>query len=103
VRDDVGAVVHRSSIATGRFAPPGARIIQTRPSWTVPGAPASALQAETHPDNRASQRVLEKAGFQLEGRLRRTVFSRGRWRDTLMCSLLRDEWQGPRLLLQGAA
>ncbi len=60
------------------------------------------IQAETHPENRASQRVLEKAGFQLEGRLRRTVFSRGRWRDTLMYSLLRDEWQGPRLLPQGA-
>ncbi len=60
------------------------------------------IQAETHPENRASQRVLEKAGFQLEGRLRRTVFSRGRWRDTLMYSLLREEWSGPRLLPQGA-
>jgi RimJ/RimL family protein N-acetyltransferase len=60
------------------------------------------IQAETHPDNRASQRVLEKAGFQLEGRLRRTVFSRGQWRDTLMYSLLRDEWVQPRLLSAGA-
>ena len=60
------------------------------------------IQAETHPDNHASQRVLEKAGFQLEGRLRRTVFSRGQWRDTLMYSLLREEWQRPRLLPQGA-
>jgi RimJ/RimL family protein N-acetyltransferase len=59
------------------------------------------IQAETHPDNRASQRVLEKAGFQLEGRLRRTVFSRGQWRDTLMYSLLRDEWGQPRLLSAG--
>jgi RimJ/RimL family protein N-acetyltransferase len=61
------------------------------------------IQAETHPDNRASQRVLEKAGFQLEGRLRRTVFSRGRWRDTLMFSVLREEWREPRLLGPGAA
>ena len=59
------------------------------------------IQAETHPDNHASQRVLEKAGFTLEGRLRRTVFSRGRWRDTLMFSLLRDEWLRPRLLPAG--
>ena len=60
------------------------------------------IQAETHPENRSSQRVLEKASFQLEGRLRRTVFSRGRWRDTLMYSLLREEWQQPRLLPAGA-
>jgi len=63
---------------------------------------AERIQAETHPENRASQRVLEKAGFQLEGRLRRTVFSRGHWRDSLMYSLLREEWSGPRLLPKGA-
>jgi RimJ/RimL family protein N-acetyltransferase len=60
------------------------------------------IQAETHPENRASQRVLEKAGFQLEGRLRRTVFSRGRWRDTLMVSHLREEWRRPQHLPHGA-
>lgn len=60
------------------------------------------IQAETHPDNRASQRVLERAGFQLEGRLRRTVFSRGQWRDTLMYSLLREEWRQARILPSGA-
>jgi RimJ/RimL family protein N-acetyltransferase len=33
------------------------------------------LAALCHPDNRASARVLEKAGFQLEGVLRRhTIF-----------------------------
>jgi RimJ/RimL family protein N-acetyltransferase len=61
--------------------------------------PIERIQAETHPDNAASTRVLEKAGFRLEARLRRTVFSRGEWRDTLMFALLRDEWGGPRALL----
>jgi RimJ/RimL family protein N-acetyltransferase len=32
----------------------------------------SAIQAETHPDNVASQRVLEKAGFTLEGHIRKS-------------------------------
>jgi RimJ/RimL family protein N-acetyltransferase len=61
------------------------------------------IQAETHPANVASQRVLEKAGFSLEGRLRSTVFSRGAWRDSLMFSLLRDEWGSPRLIAAAPA
>jgi RimJ/RimL family protein N-acetyltransferase len=59
------------------------------------------IQAETHPANAASQRVLEKAGFSREGILRRTFFSRGVWRDTAMYSLLREEWGAPRILPAG--
>jgi RimJ/RimL family protein N-acetyltransferase len=59
------------------------------------------IQAETHPANAASQRVLEKAGFTREGILRRSFFSRGVWRDTAMYSLLREEWGGPRVLPAG--
>ena len=59
------------------------------------------IQAETHPANTASQRVLEKAGFRREGVLRRTFFSRGVWRDTAMYSLLREEWGAPRVLPAG--
>jgi RimJ/RimL family protein N-acetyltransferase len=60
------------------------------------------IQAETHPDNGASRRVLEKVGFTFEGRLRRSFFSRGVWRDTAMHSILREEWGGPRVLPLGA-
>lgn len=56
------------------------------------------VQAETHPDNKASQRVLEKAGFRLEGRIRKSFFSRGVYRDTAMYSILRDEWKEPKIL-----
>lgn len=59
------------------------------------------VQAETHPDNRASQRVLEKAGFFLEGRIRKSFFSRGVYRDTAMYSILREEWKAPRILPHG--
>jgi ribosomal-protein-alanine N-acetyltransferase len=59
------------------------------------------IQAQTHPANAASQRVLEKAGFTREGILRRTFFSRGIWRDTAMHSLLREEWGSPRVLPKG--
>jgi ribosomal-protein-alanine N-acetyltransferase len=35
------------------------------------------IQAETHPNNTASQRVLEKNGFQKEGFIRKSFYSRG--------------------------
>jgi len=59
------------------------------------------IQAETHPDNIASQRVLEKAGFKKEGIIRKSFFSRGVWRDTAMFSILRDEWNAPKVLPLG--
>ena len=45
-------------------------------------------------DNIASARVLERLGFRQEGRLRRNEFFKGRWWDTLLYALLRDEWDG---------
>ena len=56
------------------------------------------IQAETHPENIASQRVLEKAGFKKEGIIRKSFFSRGIWRDTAMFSILREEWKEPKTL-----
>ena len=56
------------------------------------------IQAETHPQNIASQRVLEKAGFKKEGTIRESFFSRGMWRDTAMLSILREEWKEPKTL-----
>lgn len=56
------------------------------------------IQAETHPANIASQRVLEKAGFKKEGIIRKSFFSRGVWRDTAMFSILREEWKSPKVL-----
>ncbi|MYC29416.1 MAG: GNAT family N-acetyltransferase [Chloroflexi bacterium] len=44
-------------------------------------------------DNSASSRVLERLGFRQEGRLRRNEFFKGRWWDTLLYALLRDEWE----------
>ena len=44
-------------------------------------------------DNTASARVLERLGFRQEGRLRRNEFFKGRWWDTLLYALLREEWK----------
>lgn len=44
---------------------------------------AHRLYAEIDPDNAASAHVVEKCGFELEGRLREKQHVRGSWRDVL--------------------
>jgi RimJ/RimL family protein N-acetyltransferase len=41
--------------------------------------------------NRASQRVLEKLGMRLEGRLRQDEYFKVRWWDTLIYAILEHE------------
>lgn len=50
------------------------------------------VEAACGPENVASQKVLSKLGFSLEGRLRDHVFTNGAWRDSLLYSLLVSEW-----------
>jgi len=57
------------------------------------------IQAATHINNTPCQRVLEKAGFQKEGTLRKSYFIRGEWKDLFMYSILREEWKRPRILV----
>jgi [ribosomal protein S5]-alanine N-acetyltransferase len=47
-------------------------------------------------ENTASAHVLEKIGMRLEGRLREKEWMKGRWWDTLLYAVLRDEWRGNR-------
>jgi ribosomal-protein-alanine N-acetyltransferase len=56
------------------------------------------IQAIVDMRNKASQRVLEKAGFQREGTIRKALFNRGKLRDYYLCSILRDEWKEPKIL-----
>jgi len=56
------------------------------------------IQAATVPGNVASQKVLEKAGFKKEGTLRKSYFLRGEWTDSLIYSILREEWKEPKIL-----
>jgi RimJ/RimL family protein N-acetyltransferase len=56
--------------------------------WTFAELPVARLQLTTHPDNPASQRVAEKAGFTREGVLRAWVDQRGERVNLVMWSLL---------------
>jgi RimJ/RimL family protein N-acetyltransferase len=61
------------------------------------------IQACTDARNVDSQKVLEKAGFQKEGTMRKEEFIRGEWRDRYLYSLLKDEWKGPKILTKTAS
>lgn len=56
------------------------------------------IQADTDTENLASQEVLEKVGFKKEGVIRKHFFSSGKWRDSFLYSILREEWKEPKIL-----
>ncbi len=56
------------------------------------------IQACTDTRNLASQKVLEKAGFKKEGTMRKYLFIRGQPRDACLYSILREEWEEPKIL-----
>ena len=60
----------------------------------------SRVQAIISIRNKASERVLEKAGFTREGTIRRHV--RGARRDAYLYSILREEWKEPKILTKTA-
>jgi RimJ/RimL family protein N-acetyltransferase len=57
--------------------------------------PVHRLQAGTELGNVAEQRALERVGFRREGVARGLYFRDGRWRDSVMYSLLRDDPRMP--------
>ena len=59
---------------------------------------APCIQTSTDARNTASQRVLEKIGFKKEGTMRKRFYSRGDWQDTILFSILREEWKEPKIL-----
>ena len=56
------------------------------------------IQAQTDVKNVGSQKVLKKAGFRIEGTIRKPFFLRGQLRDTYLYSILREEWKEPKIL-----
>jgi ribosomal-protein-alanine N-acetyltransferase len=50
------------------------------------------IEAICDVENTASRRVMEKCGMQLDGILRQHLFQKGRFRDSALYSILREEW-----------
>jgi RimJ/RimL family protein N-acetyltransferase len=56
--------------------------------------PINRIQATVLPGHAASERVLEKCGFQFEGLMRQAIFHQGQHQDLRLYAILRDE-SGP--------
>jgi ribosomal-protein-alanine N-acetyltransferase len=56
------------------------------------------IQAQTDMRNVASLKVLEKVGFKKEGIVRNFGFIRGKYVDSCLCSIIREEWKEPKIL-----
>jgi len=50
------------------------------------------IEADIHPDNTASQRILERLHFRREGHLRQRWFVHGEISDSIIYGLLRPDW-----------
>jgi RimJ/RimL family protein N-acetyltransferase len=68
-----------------RFA---SRAVALLARWALTDAGLARVQAHVEPDNTASQRLLESAGFQREGHLRSYLVFEGRRADAFIYSLL---------------
>lgn len=53
----------------------------------------SRIWGARSPDNIASQQVMSGAGMVEEGRIRRHLWTRGAWRDSIVHSILDGEWK----------
>ncbi|MFI5986702.1 GNAT family N-acetyltransferase [Streptomyces sp. NPDC051555] len=81
-------------IAIGLFAEHRGRGIGTRAQrqlveYLFEHTRAERVQVCTDADNIAEQRAVVKAGFELEGRIRRAQWRAGAWHDQLIYSVLR--------------
>jgi len=62
-------------------------------AWTYANFPQmERLYAGIFEDNKASVKVVERAGFLFEGRLRKAVYKNGKHMDALVYSFIREDW-----------
>ena len=60
-------------------------------AWGFEHMELNRIEAQVHPDNQASQLLLERLDFQMEGRARQAGFWLGRHQDLISLSLLRED------------
>ena len=105
----IGLVVHfgqsSGSITIGYAIEPseqgkgyGTEALQLMVDYLFLAKEIHRVQANTDPENKISQHILEKAGFKKEGVSRKSSFARGQWQDEQHYSILREEWKKPRIL-----
>lgn len=91
-------LVDQGNVQMGYWVKPEARgrgiasrALRLLSEWAVAEVPTARVQLLTEPENVASQRVAENAGFRRECVLRSYLVVRGRRRDGVMFSLLAED------------
>ena len=70
----------------------GTDAVRTLVGWGFNTLNLNRVFLRVYADNPRGIRCYEKAGFQLEGRLRQDNFNNGAYRDTLLMAILREKW-----------
>jgi [ribosomal protein S5]-alanine N-acetyltransferase len=70
----------------------GTRAVRLCTSFDFRELGLEKVMASVFVENVASRRMMEKAGYRQFGLLRHDDFRDGRWHDTWLCDILRDEW-----------
>ncbi len=86
---DLGYVFHRSYWGKGYATEATEAVID----FGFSQLKMHRIWATCDPPNKASARVLEKAGMKREGLLRKNVFQKGAWRDSYLYALLESDSQ----------
>lgn len=72
----------------------GTDVVRTFVAWAFRTLNLNRVHLRVFEDNGPAVRCYEKAGFRLEGRQRQSRWQDGRYVDTLLMAVLRDEWNG---------
>jgi RimJ/RimL family protein N-acetyltransferase len=86
-RCEIGYFLAREERGRGLMA----RAVRLLSRWIFDTLPMDRLEIHTEPQNQASCRVAERAGFTFEGVLRSHFVNKGRRRDAASYSLIRGE------------
>lgn len=95
---EIGYDVVRSERGKGY----GSEAVQLMVDYLFLSKDVARIQAFTDVRNRASQRVLEKAGFKREGTLGGAGLVRGHRADAYMYGILREEWKEHKIPTKAA-
>ncbi|MEH3139854.1 MAG: GNAT family protein [Mycobacterium kyogaense] len=86
-RGEIGYVLHRDHWSQGLATETAVMLLR----FGFDELGLRRISATCHPENRASARVLQKAGLVFEGRMRSHMLVRGHWRDSLLYAIVRDD------------
>ncbi|MCU1281156.1 MAG: hypothetical protein JWM53_4702 [bacterium] len=90
-RSEVGFILRRDLWGQGLASEALSAVVE----WGFARLELHSVEAQLDHENRASQRTLERAGFQREGLLRQSYFDGRQYRDTLVYGLVAGDRSAP--------